>query len=191
MKTNSSFKIFKFSTLVPLGIAIAAILVTQPTRAGVINSIDFTESSSTTLMATYNGSTSGVTVDFLGHTRLGDVWKVTFPSAVSFNGIDRGVTAFWAEPEDSSEVNAGFFHPSSNVAFIFSEYAVGTNPTVPNGTTVTDLGRDTSNGGSIAVTFFDNGDVAAVPETGSTLGLVFLSLIPLFGLNRLRQVRSA
>ena len=191
MKTNPSFKIFKFSTLVPLGIIIAAALSTRSVYAdAIVNDIVFTENSSTSLTATYNGSTSGVMVDFLGHTLVGDAWKVTFPSAVSFNGIDIGVKAFWAEPEpeNSSQVNAGFFHPSSNVAFIFSDHPPVDDPTVPNGTTVTDIGTDTSNGRSISVTFNDNGDV---PDTGATLGLLFVSVIALFGLNRLRPVQLA
>jgi len=169
----------------------AAWVVTQPVFGGLIttNEIGITENSSTSLIVTYNGSTSGVTVNFLGHTRVGDAWKVTFPSTVSFTSVDNtGVAAFWVEPENSSQLNAGFFHPSSNVAFIFSEHPAVTNPTVPNGTTVTDIGTDTSNGGSISVTFNDKSDV---PDTGSTLGLLFVSAIALFGLNRFRHVQLA
>ena len=159
--------------------------------AGIIinNNIVITENASTSLTVTYNGSTSGVTVSFLSSGKLGDAWKVTFPSTVSFTSVNNtGVAAFWVEPENSSQLNAGFFHPSSNVAFIFSEHPAVTNPTVPNGTTVTDIGTDTGDGGSISVTFNDKSDV---PDTGSTLGLLFVSVIALFGLNRFRHVQFA
>src|SRR5947209_4418749 len=82
-------KIFKPSTLVFLAIAIAAALVTQPVRAvPIVNNIVITESSSTSLSATYNGLTTGVTVSFLGT----DTWAVTFPSTVNFsqNGESTG-----------------------------------------------------------------------------------------------------
>jgi hypothetical protein len=134
-----------------LMVAITAAWVTQPVFGGLIttNEIVITENSSTSLIVTYNGSTSGVTVNFLGHTPVGDGWKVTFPSTLSFTSVDNtGVIALWVEPEDSSQVNAGFFHPSSNVAFFFSDDSVDTNPTaVPNGTTVTDIGADTATEG--------------------------------------------
>jgi len=190
MKTNFSLRIFKLSALALLGITIVG-LAPQSVRAGIIvnNNIVITENSSTSLTVTYNGSTSGVTVSFLSSGKLGDVWKVTFPSTVSFASVDNtGVIALWVEPEDSSQVNAGFFHPSSNVAFFFSDDSVDTNPTaVPNGTTVTNIGTDTSNGGSISATFNDNGDVARAPDAGSTVGLLFLALTALFSASRLRH----
>jgi hypothetical protein len=174
-----------------LMVAISAAWVTQPVFGGPIttNEIVITENSSTSLIVTYNESTSGVAVNFLGHTPAGEVWKVTFPSTVSFTSVDNtGVIAFWVEPEDSSQVNAGFFHPTTNVAFFFSDDSVETNPTaVPNGTTVTGIGTDTSNGGAISATFNDNGDVARAPDAGSTVGLLFLALTTLFSASRLRQ----
>jgi hypothetical protein len=192
MKINFSLKIFKFSPLGLLGIAIVG-LATQSARASAINSIVLNENSSTSLIVKYNGSTSGVTVDFLGHTPVGEGWKVTFPSTVSFTSVDdTGVAVLWLEPEDSSQVNVGFFHPSSNVAFFFSEHPINTNPTpVPNGTTVTGIGTDTSNGESISARFNDNGDVARAPDTGSTVGLLFLALIALLVAGRLCQVQRA
>jgi hypothetical protein len=190
MKTNFSLRIFKLSAFALLGITIVG-LAPQSVRAGIIvnNNIVITENSSTSLTVTYNGSTSGVTVSFLSSGKLGDVWKVTFPSTVSFASVDNtGVIALWVEPEDSSQVNAGFFHPSSNVAFFFSDDSVDTNPTaVPNGTTVTDIGTDNSNGGSISATFNDNGDVARAPDAGSAVGLLFLALTALFSACRLRH----
>ena len=61
-----------------LMVAITAAWVTQPVFGGLIttNEIVMTENSSSSLIVTYNGSTSGVTVNFLGHTPVGDGWKV-------------------------------------------------------------------------------------------------------------------
>src|SRR5437588_2461701 len=58
MQTNTSLKTFKLSPLVPLAIAIVALLVTQSAPA---HSLALTEVSSTTLTATYDGSTLTVT----------------------------------------------------------------------------------------------------------------------------------
>jgi hypothetical protein len=82
-------------------VAITAAWVTQPVFGGLIttNEIVITENSSTSLIVAYNGITSGVTVNFLGHTPVGDAWKVTFPSTVSFTSVDNtGVIALWVEP---------------------------------------------------------------------------------------------
>src|SRR6266480_6318017 len=97
MKIDTSFKIFKFSRLVPLGIAIAAILVTQPIRAGVVpmSEIVLTEHSPTSLTATLNGSASGITVLNTGQ----DQWTVTFPTTISFNNGLNNLPAGWGEPE--------------------------------------------------------------------------------------------
>lgn len=97
-----------------LMIAIAA-LVTQPVRATALNSIIITENSSTSLSATYRGSTTGVTVNFVGT----DSWNVTFPSTVTFSLVG-GVN--WLEPENSSLGNeVTFFTPpliATNWAFL-------------------------------------------------------------------------
>ena len=76
----------------------------------------------------------------------------------------------------------------SDIPFIPSPF--GPTP-VPNGTTVENLGTDTSNGGPINVTFFDNATTAeqSVPDTGSTFGLLVLSLTGLLGVSRLRSLR--
>ncbi len=58
-----------------------------------------------------------------------------------------------------------------------------------NGSTLNNVGTDTSNGGPISVTFFDNGDAATAPDTGSTFGLFVLALTALFGATRFRAPR--
>ena len=187
MKTNPSFRIFKPSTLVPLAIAIAAALVTQPMRATAVNNIVITENSSTSLSATYDGSTTGVTVTFLGP----DIWNVTFPSTVTFSQFG-GVN--WTEPENSSLGNEvsfiGNINPRNKLG-VLSDFTLAGSVTTGNGTTINNVGTDSANGGSISVTLNDNGDVATVPETGSTFGLLSLSVIALLGATRLRSLKLA
>ena len=176
MKTNS----------LVLALAIAAVLVAQPVRAvSIVNNIVITENSSTSLSATYDGSTTGVTVTFLGP----DQWDVTFPSTVTFSQSG-GVN--WTEPENSSLGNeVTFFTRPTNELGVLSDFALAGVITTGNGTTLNNVGNDSANGGSISATFNDNGDVATVPETGSTLGLLSLSVIALLGATRLRSLNLA
>jgi hypothetical protein len=178
MKTNS----------LVLALAIAAVLVAQPVRAvQIVNNIVITEnsSSSTGLSATYNGSTSGVSVSFNGP----DSWNVTFPSTVTFSQSG-GVN--WLEPGSSTLGNeVTFFTRPTNELGVLSDFTLAGATTAGNGTTITNVGTDSANGGSISVTFNDNGDVATVPEPGSTFGLLSLSVIALLGATRLRSLKLA
>jgi hypothetical protein len=183
MKTNPSFRIFKPSTLVSLGIAIAAALVTQPMRAvSIVNNIVITENSSTSLSATYNGLTTGVTITSGGT----DFWTVTFPSTVNFSQ-NGGVN--WLEPGSSTLGNEvtfiGNITPRNKLS-LFSDFTLAGTITTGNGTTINNVGTDSANGGSISVTLNDNGDVTTAPDTGSTLGLLSLSVVALLGVTRLR-----
>jgi len=186
MKTNPTLQIFKLYTLIPLGIAIVAALLSQPVGASVINNIVLTENSSTSLTATYNGSTSGVTVTFNGP----DTWIVTFPATVTFS-LFGGVN--WLEPGSSSLGNEVTFFtaPFSNELSIISDSDLIGATTTGTGTTITNVGTDSSNQASISATFIDNGDVAAAPDTGSTLGLLVLSVVALLGATRLRFLQLA
>ena len=47
------------------------------------------------------------------------------------------------------------------------------------------------NNSALSVTFFDKSDVAAAPDTGSTLGLLVLTLTALLGTSRLRSFQLA
>ena len=69
---------------------------------------------------------------------------------------------------------------------IFSDNVIGAGPVVVNGTTVDNVGFDGNNGLPINMTFFDNAATAegAVPDTGSTVGLLTLSLAALLGATR-------
>lgn len=180
MKTNRSLRIFKLSTLAPLGIAAAAAL--SPAYAN--SNLNITEISSTSLSATYDGSTSGVTVT---PGAVADTWTVTV-SSVMFRQF--GVN--WLEPEHSRlenfVVDAVGINP--HVLDINSDSTAGSSlNSFPNGTRLIGLGRDTVTGAGVNITFFDSRDVTHVPDTGSTFGLLFVSLIALLSATRLRSVR--
>lgn len=160
-------------------------VATQPLKAEVINQIVLTENSSTSLTATYNGSTSGVTVTFLGD----DLWNVTFPASVTFS-LFGGVN--WLEPGSTTQGNeVTFFTPPSHTLSVISDFQLAGLTTVGNGITVNNVGTDSINGGSISATFNDNGDVASAPDTGSTLGLLAVALAGLIGASRFRSIRLA
>jgi hypothetical protein len=168
-------------------IAIAAALVT-PCANGIVNDLVIIENSPTSLTVIYNGSTSGIFINNFSP----DGWGLNFPFSLSFPILES--EAAWFEPENSGtlpEINifSGATHlaeVTSDIPFIPSPF--GPTP-VPDGTTVENLGTDTSNGGTINVTFFDNAATAEAPDTGSTFGLLFLSLTGLLGVSRLRSLR--
>jgi hypothetical protein len=179
---NPPHRSFLFFTLTLLGIAIA--LLAQPVWAVPINDIVITENSRTSLTVTYNGSTSGITVAV--HSL--DDWEVTFPSHVVLT-LPR-VAPAWAEPENflppAFPVNifvGAYFGPNSAliVSDLDSRFFIGTR--YPDGTTVPNVGKDTVNGGPVNVTFFDKAaEPETTPDTGFTLGLLFLSSVALLGM---------
>jgi len=68
--------------------------------------------------------------------------------------------------------------------FVLSDFGPGfTNGLANNTADTTDFFL---NGSLLSVTFFDKGDVATAPDTGSTLGLLSLSVVALLGVTRLR-----
>ena len=152
-------------------IAIAAALVTQPMRAGAIDSLVITENSSTSLTAILNGNP--LTVTFLAPDR----WSI---AATGLSGFGPGQP--WSEPDAAGFVNIvsrnrvlpNTLDVSSDVGPGFTGLADGT----------TDIETFTLNGNPLAVTFFDKGDVAAAPDTGTTASLFGLSLTGLAFLRR-------
>jgi len=166
--------------LAAFAVVIAAALAAQPMRATAINNLVITENSSTSLTATYNGNPA--TVINIGP----DLWILANPGVFFNDTIDR----VWTEPDNAAGINNfGRVGPSlGDVVDIQSDLSgSGGNP---NGTTVPNLGTDSTNGGSVSVTFFDNGDVATAADTGSTLGLLALALAALAGASRLRSLQS-
>ena len=151
-------------------VAITATLVTQPMRAGVINTLVITENSSTSLTATLNGNPLSVTFNFA------DSWTI------ALTGVSPNSGQFWTEPDAADFVNAVFTGVlSSNQLFVTSEFG-------PTRSGLADGEPDTTsfklNGGALSVTFFDKGDGATAPDTGTTASLFGLSLTGLAFLRR-------
>jgi hypothetical protein len=154
-----------------LVVVITATLVTQPMRAGAIDSLVITELSSTSLTATLNGNPLSVTFNFA------DVW--TIPLA----GVS-GTAQQWAEPEPdafglANTVELDPFTP--NQLLVISDLGPAFLA-LPDGTP--DTTRFTLNGNPLSVTFFDKGDVTTAPDTGTTGSLFGLSLMGLAFLRR-------
>jgi hypothetical protein len=168
------------SRLALLAITIAAALLTQPMHAGAIDNLVFTENSSTSLTATLNGNALSV-------TRVGtDGWFVTLAGVsgpIQLPGkppLD--CHQFWTEPGAASfPVNAVTTQMSLNRISVTSDLNVPV-PGLPDGT------QDTMNfslsGNPLFVTFFDKGDVATAPDTGTTGSLFGLGLMGLAFLRR-------
>jgi hypothetical protein len=187
MKTNTSLGIFKFSALAPLGIAIMAALA-QPVVAA---SIEIDEFSSTNLTATFDGSTSGVTVQ----NTSSDHWTVTFDLDFTFSST----LVAWAEPENSALDPNGLwnqgtfiFNASGNQMFIVSDTSLLAGSLVASDSTFVPVGQLNNifmKERTVIATFTDHSD--GVPDNGSTFGLLVLSLIGVVGAIRLRSLQSA
>ena len=157
-----------------LMVAITAAFVTQRVLASVQHQLIFTEDSSTSLAVTFDGSTSGITITFIG----GEEWLVDLPFAVTAN-----TAANWTEPEDSSLFNyVEFIGTPRNRLIVHSdatrfgsphEFPLGANGTSVN------FGIDLSDNVAVQAVFNDNGDVAKTPDTGTTASLFGLSLMGL------------
>ena len=81
----------KTLTLAPLVVAITAIAHSAFAQVAATHQLVLTETSSTTLNVTYDGSKIGVDVNYIS----GDHWGVTIGYAVTFSGSPQ-----WTEPED-------------------------------------------------------------------------------------------
>jgi hypothetical protein len=156
-------------------VAIMAALVTQPVRAAAINSVVITENSSTSLTATLNNNPLSVTFSSV------DNWTIAL-GGVSGASPGAGASQFWTEPDAAGFVNAvTFINQVPGILFVASDSFPGTSG-LADGTPDTTSFK--LNGGALAVTFHDLGDVATVPETGATLSLFGLSLTGLGFLRR-------
>jgi hypothetical protein len=173
MKTNPSLKVFKLPALASLGIAIG---LTQPVFGDVIHQLVITEKSSTSLTATFDGTPLSVTMT------VPDTWVVNLPAPIN-NGFL--VAGQWVEPENSGDVN---IVQGSRFSFVTVNSDVG-GTGVANSTTI-DFGTYSADGAAIQATFNDKSDVASAPDTGCTLGLLFLALTALVGVNSFRYLRS-
>src|SRR4029077_2822352 len=94
---SPSKKIMSKSTLKrspALMVAIIAAWLTQPGYASVMHQVVFTENSSTSLVVTVDGSTTGITVTPEGP----DAWSVRLPSEFVAASAGGG----WFEPENTN-----------------------------------------------------------------------------------------
>jgi hypothetical protein len=171
----------KTKIILSLAIAITAALAAQPTSAiSTADQVIFTENSSTSLTVTLNGN--DITATAVSNTGP-DAWTVTLPSTVSFDG---GLIN-WLEPDNSNLANEVSFVPGFGLT-VNSDF-----PVLPPGSgfSYNNDGDNILNGATFFM-FKDNAataETSAVPDTGSTFGLLFLSLIALLGASRLRSLR--
>src|SRR5205823_10375748 len=86
----------KIPTLALLAVAITAITQSAFGQAAVTHQLVLKETSSNSLIVTYDGSTTGVDVNYIS----GDHWGVTIAFATGFSGSPQ-----WTEPEDPSFFN--------------------------------------------------------------------------------------
>ena len=94
------------------------------------------------------------------------------------------IAVSWTEPENPGEVNR-FLQGLAAQAFLRATLLLAVRRSQM--ALLFKLGTDILNGGTISVTFFDNGDTARTPDTGTTLSLFGLSLMGLAFLRRLRH----
>jgi len=123
-----------------------------------------------------------------------DRWTLTFPAEITFfvfalNG--------WTEPESAlgnivdSPGGLGSF--GTNQLFVLSDFPTGSD--IPDGTTLVQSLFVGDVRSSVNITFHDNAAAneggSSVPDTGSTFGLLVVSLIALLGASRPLAVRLA
>ena len=164
--------------LTALMIAITAALVTQPMRAGAIDTLVITELSSTSLTATLTTS-SGTTSLSVGNTSS-DNWTIDVAGVSVTSIVDN--LQFWAEPDAAGFGNQVAFFNVPNQLGVVSEVGPELTNALADGKP--DTTTFTLNGNPLSVTFFDKGDVATVPDTGTTFSLFGLSLTGLGFLRR-------
>jgi hypothetical protein len=155
--------------LLPVLLIAISALMAQPIFGGPVtpanNQLVITENSSTSLTATYNGSS--VPIVFVSP----DLWF--FPGGALGGPPINFAPQQWTEPENSNLVNSVNFNPGG---LIFSDAMANSQfPINANGASV-QVGTDPFNGLPVIATFNDLGDVARVPDTGTTASLFGLSL---------------
>jgi hypothetical protein len=182
MKTNPSFRIFKPSTLVYLGIAIAAALsLAHPAKAtDIITTFDV--SGTCVPSAPFTGTTFGGTLTI----------DVTAGTVTAIDVTFQGLSPF-------NTVVESFGESSSNWSLLAGNGTVGDKLSLVFTTTHTPASLVGFTGGPIFAGQVANDTVptlfyfgiqgsitAPVPDSGSTLGLLSLSVVALLGATRLR-----
>jgi hypothetical protein len=172
-------KLFKPITILSLALFAMAQSLSALT---VTHDIVLTENSSTDLFVTLDGSP--VTVS----NTAPDQWTVTFANTFNFAGF----TLFWEENPISPVLGNVVDAPGGNELSVFSDIPTGRFPPgEPNGSTQSAFAFDSGNLVPFNFTFNDLGDGSSnVPDTGSTLGLLFVPVVALLAARR-RSVRTA
>jgi hypothetical protein len=171
-------------------VAITA-LVAQPTfGAGIPPNtlLVFTEESDTLLTATTTGGAAFGTVSFTSS----DHWTWTIPTdRPNVDLIQNLSTTAWLEPDvppvNTANALTSFFTAPRGGLTISSDLDFGNHTVVPDSTIVPAYFTFTYVGGTsetFDVQFIDKGDVATVPDTGTTFSLLGLSLTGLGFLRR-------
>ena len=172
----------KLLPLTLFGIVVTSLFSVRPVQAftmfgGTQHQLVFTENPDGSLTVTFDGSSSGISIQRLSR----DAWTFTLPFTATGQSF-----AQWFEPENSSLVNVAQ-EIATDTYLVNSDGTPSSNlPIVPNGTS-TSFGTDPNDNVAIQATFNDNAAKNEhVPDTGSTLGLLFLGLTGLLGATRLR-----
>lgn len=188
MKKNTQFSLFEIRRITILAITVAALLLGRPVFAGgSIFTIDITENSSTSLTLLLNGVNITMSAVMLTSP---DNWTLTFPSTVQFGVFNNG----WAEPMEGGGATAAniLIGQGTSQLFLISD-GMFASTIFANGSTHPLFGSVGGVGTQFNTTIHDdNGDgPVGVPESGSTLALLFLSLTALLGATRLHCARFA
>jgi hypothetical protein len=171
--------------LVSLAIAITALLLNGSAYA-VTHDIVMTENSSASLTVTFDAT--DITATGVNNTGP-DQWTVTFPLVGDFFESVPPFFLSWNEPGSTTVINNVTPVSSSTKMLVMSDVSESAFTHAPDDTTL--FAHTFVN--DYHITFDDDGDapIRSVPDTGSTLGLLFLSLMALFGINRFRACRLA
>jgi hypothetical protein len=190
MKITTRFRVFELRRITLVVISAVALLLGRPAFAGEVNlplhTLDITENSSTSLTVIFDSNNVTASVVALNSP---DHWTLTFDPSIQFGGFFN----FWIEPDDPTAVNSVGTNGGGNVLGVVSDLQSLNGLEKPDGTpqnqAITVNGQD----GRVDINFHDLGDapVNGVPESASTLALLFVSLTTLLGASRLRSGRFA
>ena len=176
-----------WQAFIVLTILVAPMLGTRSARAGDIYNLTLTENSGTSLTLAYNGTPNAFSVLNTG----ADSWTISVLSeSISLADFEYN----FAEPENPLATN-DVFHNSdfSRDMFVQSDVVITSQNRTPSGPNANFIGFD----GQVLIflSFIDNAASSeapsGVPETGSTFGLLVLSLAALAGVGRVRALRPA
>jgi hypothetical protein len=135
------------------------------TAQGQVQTLNFTENSSTSLTYSLNGGAPATVTSSLGNSWL---FPLQSSSPVSAHGV-----VFWQEPDGT--LNSIAVGLSGGFTILSDLTAPGVSG-LPNGATDKTF---MLGGKELDVTFNDNGDSATVPDTATTLPLLGLALAAL------------